>query len=188
MTTPPTPPSPGKPVSAGFFTRLIGWVKSGMLLEGPGYRLHRGPNGTSLEIDAKTVARQSPSPDRGCFCICASADPSDDGALVFCNCYVSDGMVFEKACEDGDYRVDSFVLQGELEEDEEYTEDDRPFVYVQYQGGSYTIDAQKELNDVSDLAKDPTQGTVLLLYQLKHDGSVAVDFRNMPIFQHVEAI
>lgn len=56
MNTAPTPPSPGKPVSAGFFTRLIGWVKSGMIIEGQGYRLHRGPNGTVLDIDiAKAV-------------------------------------------------------------------------------------------------------------------------------------
>lgn len=55
MITPPTAPSPGKPVSAGFFARLIGWVKSIQLVEGSGYRLRRGPNGTSLEIDARAV-------------------------------------------------------------------------------------------------------------------------------------
>ena len=53
MTTPPTPPSPGKPISASFFARLIAWVKSGQLVDGIGYRIHRTPNGTSLEIETK---------------------------------------------------------------------------------------------------------------------------------------
>ena len=55
MTTPPTPPSPGKPISASFFARLIAWVKSGMLVEGSGYRLRRGPNGTALDIDVANL-------------------------------------------------------------------------------------------------------------------------------------
>ena len=50
MITPPTAPSPGKPVSAGFFSRLIAWVRSGQLIEGPNYRLHRTTNGTSIEL------------------------------------------------------------------------------------------------------------------------------------------
>lgn len=56
MTTPPTPPTPGKPISASFFARLIAWVKSGMLIEGTGYRLRRGPNGTALDIDVAKSA------------------------------------------------------------------------------------------------------------------------------------
>lgn len=188
MTTPPTPPSPGKPISASFFARLIAWVKSGMLVEGTGYRLRRGPNGTALVIDVKSVAKPSPSPDLSCFCIKPSPKQEDNGALAFCNCFVSDGMVFKQVIEDGSYRVDQFVLQGELEEGREYTDDDRPYVYVQFYGGDHDINAQKTLEDVREIAKDPTQGTVLLLYKLKHDGSVAIDFRNMPIFQHVEAV
>lgn len=188
MTTPPTPPTPGKPISASFFARLIAWAKSGMLVEGTGYRLRRGPNGTALEIDVKSVAKPSKSPDLSCFCIKPSPKQEDAGALAFCNCFVSDGMVFKQVIEDGSYRVDQFVLQGELEEGREYTDDDRPYVYVQFYGGDHNINAQKTLEDVREIAKDPTQGTVLLLYKLKHDGSVAIDFRNMPIFQHVEAV
>lgn len=69
MITPPTAPSPGKPVSAGFFTRLIAWVKSCQLIEGPGYRLKRGPNGTSLEILPKGKAAKSANEDIGRFYI-----------------------------------------------------------------------------------------------------------------------
>lgn len=63
MITPPTAPSPGKPVSAGFFSRLISWVKSGQLIEGVGYRLHRTPNGTSLVLNpSKGVAAPAARP------------------------------------------------------------------------------------------------------------------------------
>lgn len=50
MLTPPTAPSPGKPVSAGFFAALIRWIKSVTLVDGPGYRLSRGPNGTTISF------------------------------------------------------------------------------------------------------------------------------------------
>ena len=66
MITPPTAPSPGKPVSAGFFSRLIAWVKSGQLIEGPGYRLKRGPNGTTLVL-SPAVKPTSASKLPGCF-------------------------------------------------------------------------------------------------------------------------
>lgn len=69
MITPPTAPSPGKPVSAGFFSRLIACVKSGQLIEGPGYRLKRGPNGTSLDILPQRNAAKSANEDIGRFYI-----------------------------------------------------------------------------------------------------------------------
>lgn len=62
MITPPTAPSPGKPVSAGFFSSLIAWVKSGMLVEGPGYRLKRTQNGTALDICVRTGNKSSALP------------------------------------------------------------------------------------------------------------------------------
>ena len=67
MITPPTPPSPGQPVSASFFSRLVAWVKSGQLIDGVGYRLSRGPNGTSLVIDRPGAEKAAKSEDRGCF-------------------------------------------------------------------------------------------------------------------------
>lgn len=139
-----------------------------------------------LKLDQEGDAEETK--DLSCFCIKPSPKQEDNGALAFCNCFVSDGMVFEQVIADGDYRVDQFVLQGELEEGREYTDYDRPYVYVQFYGGDHDISAQKTLEDVRKIAKDPTQGTVLLLYKLKHDGSVAIDFRNMPIFQHVEDV
>ena len=62
MITPPTAPSPGKPVSAWFFSRLIAWVKSGQLIDGVGYKLHRTPNGTKLIIKAASSKSQGSTP------------------------------------------------------------------------------------------------------------------------------
>ena len=154
-----------------------------------GMLLSEGATGTGFAALPKNLReRVAKGNDLSCFCIKPSPKQEDAGALAFCNCFVSDGMVFKQVIEDGSYRVDQFVLQGELEEGREYTDDDRPYVYVQFYGGDHNINAQKTLEDVREIAKDPTQGTVLLLYKLKHDGSVAIDFRNMPIFQHVEAV
>lgn len=77
MITPPTASSPGKPVSASFFARLIAWVKSGQLIEGVGYRLHRTPNGTSLEIDLQKSKSQSSLP--WSFSCTEGEDPDNPG-------------------------------------------------------------------------------------------------------------
>lgn len=62
MITPPTAPSPGKPVSASFFARLIAWVKSGQLIDGAGYRLRRTPNGTSIQFEIGKNKPATPVP------------------------------------------------------------------------------------------------------------------------------
>lgn len=73
----PTPPSPGQPVSATFFSRLVGFIRSCMLVDGPGYRVRRNPNGTALEIDLPAAARPAAAADLGCFAIGMEVDPSD---------------------------------------------------------------------------------------------------------------
>ena len=80
MITPPTAPSPGKPVSAGFFARLIAWVKSGQLIEGVGYRLHRTPNGTSIDFD-KSVVRTAAAPVQELPWTFAVTEDPDTGEL-----------------------------------------------------------------------------------------------------------
>lgn len=94
MLTPPTAPSPGKPVSAGFFARFIAWVKSGQLVEGPGYRLRRTPNGTSLVIPQAKSA-ENKTEDKGCFKI--EKIDSEDKTVKLVNCYFNVGgnTIFE---------------------------------------------------------------------------------------------
>lgn len=87
MLTPPTAPSPGKPVSAGFFSRLIAWVKSGMLIEGPGYRLNRGPNGTALVLQQSNQTNKTSS--TGCFEI--EKINIEDRTVKLINCYYQIG-------------------------------------------------------------------------------------------------
>ena len=64
-------------MSAGFFSRFISWVKSGQLIEGVGYRLHRTPNGTSLEIDLQKSKSQSSLP--WSFSCAEGEDPDNPG-------------------------------------------------------------------------------------------------------------
>ena len=182
-------PVKGQPARASWGAALTSRVNE-LCAMAPARGLARdGLTGTGFAaLPSNRRERVAKAADLSCFCIKPSPKQEDAGALAFCNCFVSDGMVFEQVIEDGSYRVDQFVLQGELEEGREYTDDDRPYVYVRFYGGDHDINAQKTLEDVREIAKDPTQGTVLLLYKLKHDGSVAIDFRNMPIFQHVEAV
>lgn len=77
MTMPPTAPSPGKPISASFFARLIAWVKSGQLIEGVGYRLRRTPNGTSLVFDV-AKGKASPFPSYWTFSYPKDVDGEED--------------------------------------------------------------------------------------------------------------
>lgn len=84
MITPPTTPSPGKPVSAGFFARLIRWIKSGQLVEGPGYRLKRGPNGTVIEILGKAITRKTDVSGRfAIVSISPAEEPGNDGENLY---------------------------------------------------------------------------------------------------------
>ena len=87
MLTAPTAPSPGKPISAGFFSRLIAWVKSGHPIERPGYRLRRGPNGTSLVLDRSTKAKSPLT--TGCFAI--DEIDTENKSVKLINCYYQIG-------------------------------------------------------------------------------------------------
>lgn len=73
-----TPPSAGQPISASFFARLIAWVKSGMLVEGTGYRLRRGPNGTALVIDVVAKSASGKTLPPWSF-ICSVEKPATEG-------------------------------------------------------------------------------------------------------------
>ena len=82
-----TPPSAGQPISASFFARLIAWVKSGQLIEGPGYRLRRSPNGTSLVLERSTKAKSPLT--TGCFAI--DEIDKEHKSVMLINCYYQIG-------------------------------------------------------------------------------------------------
>ena len=169
MTTPPTPPSPDKPISASFFARLIAWVKSGMLVEGNGYRLRRGPNGTALEIDvAKSVSPAAKTP--GCFEI---RRPSGDDPGGFDNPYYMVGANLYQCADAIDMGFDftNCIIALVI-----ITSSDSPQAFV----GSFF-----DFTDLQNFAKDRSNA-IHPLYIIGDGGVVLSDLRNMPVFPQWE--
>ena len=168
MIHPPTPPSAGKPVSAGFFSRLVSWMKSCMLIEGPGYRLGRGPNGTVLHIDVKAVAK-AVKPIPGCFDI-SKKEVSADGSgcdFSFANRYYWVGGRFYEL--DGEsVSVDSQTIVA---------------LEITFEGFSPTasLGTHTSLSDINQQVAQSGSYIVIPLYELLPNGSVLCDFRNMPM-------
>ena len=164
MTTPPTPPSPGKPISASFFARLIAWVKSGMLVEGNGYRLRRGPNGTALEIDVGKSSSSSRLP--GLFE--AKLETSDQGGkkVKFEYPYYMVGTRLYR-CEDKDVVLQAgkgiYCLVVDLSATEP----------------KGVIEIYEDFGHVQEAAASPTV-SIKPLYEFGDQGTPIRDFRNMP--------
>lgn len=57
----PPEPSANDKISATFMKALMRYIRANTLLNGPGYRTKRGPNGTTLEIGKAAHARQAAS-------------------------------------------------------------------------------------------------------------------------------
>ena len=164
MTTPPIPPTPGKPISASFFARLIAWVKSGMLVEGTGYRLRRGPNGTTLEIEGGKSSSSSRLP--GLFE--AKLETSDQGGkkVKFEYPYYMAGTRLYR-CEDKDVVLQAgkgiYCLVVDLSATEP----------------KGVIGIYEDFGHVQEAAASPTV-SIKPLYEFGDQGTPIRDFRNMP--------
>ena len=164
MTTPPIPPTPGKPISASFFARLIAWVKSGMLVEGTGYRLRRGPTGTTLEIEVGKSSSSSRLP--GLFE--AKLETSDQGGkkVKFEYPYYMAGTRLYR-CEDKDVVLQAgkgiYCLVVDLSATEP----------------KGVIGIYEDFGHVQEAAASPTV-SIKPLYEFGDQGTPIRDFRNMP--------
>ena len=119
MITPPTAPSPGKPVSASFFSRLIAWVKSGQLIDGAGYRLHRTPNGTSIQFEIGKNKPATPVPLLWAFS-CTEDPDTGERTGGWTNCRLQIGMNCTVASEDVFGEQDNIITGTEQTEDGVY--------------------------------------------------------------------
>lgn len=178
MITPPTAPSPGKPVSASFFARLISWVKSGQLIEGPNYRLHRTPNGTSLEIAVNAKSKASVRPD-GRFEIHLKLQENEEGSdeedrkytATFKNPYYDiGGKTYKLNPEEGEEEVaiadvrDGNIICLKIE-----TNGDQPVT---------SLYLANDMN-LLQVAQSNIKNIVIPLYEI-NNGSVSCDFRIGP--------
>lgn len=89
MNTLPPEPSAKDPVSATFIRALIRYIRENTILNGPGYKTKRGPNGTSLVIQKPKSNGQSKAEDNGCFKIAEIS--SEDKTVKLGNCYFNVG-------------------------------------------------------------------------------------------------
>ena len=140
--------------------------------------------------------RRTTATDYGCWTISSSTreeevegETVNTPVRVFANQYYLDGeVIHELELEDA---VEDFVCQGELEEGEEYTEDDRPYVALKVpastDGGDATLEGYATLSDLQ-AAQNDVAYVVKPLYKFTHSGSVAVDFRNCPALQVTEEL
>jgi hypothetical protein len=142
--------------------------------------------------------RGGSSPDMGCWKIVVGSRTENEGeedeatvpVRLFANQFYLDGnLVRQLQLEDA---VEDFVCQGELEDGEDYTTADKPFVALKIPttavsatnpelvGYATAEDLQTAQRDVAFV--------VVPLYKFTHDGLVAVDFRNCPAIQNTEML
>ena len=139
--------------------------------------------------------RGSASPDKGCWNIMPTTREEGGETIVlpgrvFGNqFYLMGEVLVELELEDA---VEDFVCQGELEEGEDYTENDLPFVALKVPAttpsteepvlaGYKTVEELQSAQNVQGYVVKP-------LYKFTHNGSVAVDFRNCPSLQAEEML
>ena len=159
-----------------------------------------GPLGSGAEPvpENKRNHRGAASSDMGCWKIVVGSRTENEGeedeatvsVRVFANQFYLDGnLVRQLQLEDA---VEDFVCQGELEDGEDYTAADKPFVALKIPTTAVSATNPELVGyaTVEDLqtAQRDAAFVVVPLYKFTHDGLVAVDFRNCPAIQNTEML
>lgn len=188
MISAPIAPSSGDKISATWTRALVNYVRAIRPIAGPGVHTRETPDGTIITCPIKPRPAAK-STDRGCWNIVADTR-NDNPVRAFGNqFYLMGEVLVELELEDA---VEDFVCQGELEEGEEYTENDLPFVALKVPAttpsteeptlvGYKTVEELQTAQNVQGYVVKP-------LYKFTHNGSVAVDFRNCPSLQAEEML
>ena len=195
----PPEPNVGDRITAELVRELIRCVRERQILKGPNYSLSTSPNGTYLKIDLPN-AEKSAIVDNSCWII-IPGERDEEGETegetvtksvrVFGNQFYEDGEhnLNELELEDA---VEDFVCQGELDEGEEYTANDRPFVCLKVPATTDSTEDPMLVGYKSLEELQAAQGDVAYivkpLYKFTHDGSIKVDLRNCPFLQVSEAL
>lgn len=182
-------PRRGDRLSAAKMAALMREVRSNRLLQSPGVRVSRTPHGTHIEVE---VQRALPARvvDNGCWNLVAG---ELNGASVtqFGNQFYEDGEhnLHELELTDA---VEDFVGQGEVEEGEDYSDSDRPFVCLKAPATTTSEEdpmliGYADIGELQEAQLDPAY-VVRPLYKFTHAGAIKVDFRNCPFLQVSENI
>lgn len=143
--------------------------------------------------------RGASSPDMGCWKIVSNtreetgeneSEAVQNTVRIFANQFYLQGEVLHEL--ELDDAVEDFVCQGELDDGEEYTAADKPFVALRIPASTDANEdpalvGYKTLGELQEAQKD-FAFVVKPLYKLAHDGSVAVDFRSCPALQVAEVL
>ena len=159
-----------------------------------------GPLGSGVEPFPANLRnhRGAASSDMGCWKIVVGSRTENEGeedeatvpVRLFANQFYLDGnLVRQLQLEDA---VEDFVCQGELEDGEDYTAADKPFVALKIPTTAVSATNPELVGyaTVEDLqtAQRDAAFVVVPLYKFTHDGLVAVDFRNCPAIQNTEML
>lgn len=185
----PPEPQVGDRITAELVRELIRCIRERQLLKGPNYSLKETPNGTFIKITLPKAGANAGA-DRGCWNI-VTGERDGESVRHFGNQFYEDGEHHLNELELTD-AVEDFVCQGELEEGEEYTANDRPFVCLKIPATT-TSDEDPMLIGYADLAELQTAQSnvayiVKPLYKFTHNGTVKVDLRNCPFLQVSESL
>ena len=199
MNSAPIAPSSGDKISASWMRALVNYVRAIKPIAGPGIRTLETPNGTILSCPVKPRPAAK-SADHGCWKIVSDTRDEEGEAegetvqkpvRVFANQFYLTGNVVLQELELED-AVEDFVCQGELDEGEEYTAADRPFVALKVPATTDSTEepmlvGYKTIDELIEAQNDPAY-VVKPLYKLTHDGGIKVDFRNCPMLQVAEVL
>lgn len=193
-------PIVGTPLTPSVIKQIHTAVRRYMPIAGNGIRTSVTAGGTIISVipaPARNV-RGSASPDMSCWKIAyasRSSTTTDETTEVYptlVNRYYSVGEVAAHMDEDVEIDLSDFILQGELQDDEEYTAADRPFICLKASARYGDSTAPEIVGyktfDAVTAAQSDTAYVIKPLYQLSHYGAIVVDFRNMPGLQLAEVM
>ena len=185
----PTEPSIGDKISATIIRDIILCLRRITPMAGQGTTLRVTPNGTFISSAGGTTSVSSSSSKNDCWKIGTETYGFSDVKAFVNRFYAVGGNMYEMGMTNL-CSLNTWINQGELSDGEEYTAEDKPFVFlcVTMEGssaGTATVDATKTLAEMmAECSK--ADRFVKPLYKLTHDGCVAIDFRNMPLVSSYE--
>ena len=158
----PTPPPPGKPVSATLIRQLIDAIRARTILQGRGYRTRETPNGLTLEIEKTAAPKSSRIP--GLFEPKFTTAANGDRKVVFTYPYYMVGTRLYR-CED-----ESVTL---------FPEEGIYSLVVNLQNAQAGVEKFADFAAIQTRAANPDE-SIKPLFEFGEGGGPVCDFRNMP--------